>query len=42
MLKAAKYGNFAQENVEVTLETLRSSLTGLRAKSHISNLRKDT
>jgi hypothetical protein len=41
MLKVAKYGNFAHENVEVTVEVLRKSLIGLRAASRVSYLRKD-
>jgi hypothetical protein len=42
MPKIVKYGNFASENMKVTLEVLRNSHIGLRAASRDYHLRKDT
>jgi len=42
MPKFEKYGNFAPENMALTLEAFRNSLIALRAASSVSNLRKDT
>ena len=41
MSKVAKYGNFAHENMDGTVEAIRNSLIGLRVASRVSNLRKD-
>jgi hypothetical protein len=41
MPKVDKYGNFAHESDEVTLEALRNRLVGLGAASHVCNLCKD-
>jgi len=42
MSKVTKYGNFAHENMALTLEAFRNSLIGLRAATRVSILRKET